>query len=197
MMVRFTGMLSSDAMPDVYFVVGNEIAGGTTTRGRHPVILIGTERAGSLAGIGSTVAHEFVHTQQHYAWIGSLTGGPAFLAPLKGTLLRASITEGSADFVAELLTGRLHRYPYGEAHAAELWADFRRDMHGKDYSRWLYNGWNRAALGNRPPDLGYFIGYSIAKAYYTKAADKRAALRDILNIRDFDQFLNASGYAGL
>lgn len=135
--------------------------------------------------------HEIGHTQQRYPWLGSFTGGPAILGPLKGTLLRASITEGAADYFAEKLTGENYSNAYGEQHAAELWEEFRRDMHGKDYSRWLYNGANRAALGGRPPDLGYFVGYSIVKAY---AADTTREFWDALEIRDFDRFLAMSGY---
>ena len=33
-----------------------------------------------------------------------------------------------------------------------------------NYSLWLYNGWNAKALGDRPPDLGYWMGYRITKS---------------------------------
>ncbi len=33
----------------------------------------------------------------------------------------------------------------------------------------------------RPNDLGYFIGYRIAEAYYNRTADKQHAIRDIIN----------------
>lgn len=48
-------------------------------------------------------------------------------------VLRQSIVEGSADFIAEVVTGHHHSYPYGEAHAAALWTAFQRDMHARDY----------------------------------------------------------------
>jgi hypothetical protein len=32
----------------------------------------------------------------------------------------------------------------------------------------------------RPSDLGHFIGYRIAQAYYDKATDKAKAIRDII-----------------
>jgi hypothetical protein len=84
-----------------------------------------------------------------------------------------------------------------QAHAAELWREFRADMHGADYSRWLYNGWNKKALGDKPPDLGYWMGYQISKAYYERASNKRQAIREILSIKDFDRFVAESGYAGV
>jgi hypothetical protein len=37
--------------------------------------------------------------------------------------------------------------------------------------------------------------YKIAKTYYDRAADKKQAIRDILEIKDYDAFLAKSGYA--
>jgi Predicted Zn-dependent protease (DUF2268) len=188
---RFRAIYPAGRQPGVYFVVGAGMALGTTTHTSDPVVLIGVERAGDPSRLASVVAHEFVHTQQDYPWIGILTGGPSFL---RGTLLRQSIMEGSANLIAELVTGVPSRNEYGEAHEAELWTEFSREMHGKDYSRWLWNGGN-PRRGELPADLGYWIGYRITKAYYDRAADKPRAIHDILTIRDFDRFLTASGYA--
>jgi uncharacterized protein YjaZ len=102
--------------------------------------------------------------------------------------------EGSANLIAELVTGAPNHNQYAEAHEAELWADFSREMHGKDYSRWLWNGGN-PKRGGRPADLGYWVGYRITKSYYDRAADKARAIHDILTIRDFDRFLTAGGYS--
>ncbi|MEP7002113.1 MAG: DUF2268 domain-containing putative Zn-dependent protease [bacterium] len=191
---RYLALDSVALLPSVYFVVGNGTSGGTTVGWRNPIVLIGVERTGNVERIAGTIAHEFVHTQQHYPYIGAMSGGPTFL---QGSLLRHSIKEGSANLVAEVLTGDRQGNAYGEAHAGELWQEFRRDMHGKDFSRWVYNGWNAKALGDRPADLGYWMGYQISKAYYDKASDKRQAVRDIMSIRDFDRFLAESGYAGV
>ena len=188
---RFRAIYPQGRQPGVYFVVGAGMAAGTTTHTSDPVVLIGVERAGDPSRLASVVAHEFVHTQQDYPWIGILTGGPSFL---RGTLLRQSIMEGSANLIAELVTGVPSRNEYAETHEAELWADFSREMHDKDYSRWLWNGGN-PKRGDRPADLGYWIGYRITKAYYDRAADKARAIHDILTIRDFDRFLTESAYA--
>jgi hypothetical protein len=188
---RFHAIYPQGRQPGVYFLVGAGMAAGTTTHTSDPVVLIGVERAGDPSRLASTVAHEFVHTQQDYPWIGIFTGGPSFL---RGTLLRQSIMEGSANLIAELVTGAPNHNEYAEAHEAELWADFSREMHGKDYSRWLWNGGN-PKRGDRPADLGYWVGYRITKSYYDRAADKARAINDILTIRDFDRFLTASGYA--
>jgi hypothetical protein len=193
---NFAALHPTGKAPSVYFIVGNGIAGGTITGGSDPLILIGMELNRSVAGISSIVAHELVHTQQRFPFIGAVTGGPSILKPLRGTVLRHSIKEGSANFIAELLTGEPHRNAYGEAHEAQLWEEFQREANTKDYSRWVYNGWNKKALGDRPADLGYWVGYRITKSYFDNASDKQQAIRDILSIRDFNHFLEVSKYSG-
>jgi hypothetical protein len=79
------------------------------------------------------------------------------------------------------------------AHEAEIWNEFRTVMLGADYSQWLYN--QGSATGARPGDLGYFVGFRIAEAYYGRATDKLAAVREILEVRDSQMFLQQSGYA--
>lgn len=179
--------------PSVYFVVGDGISAGSTTLGKHPIILVGTEMVKSIHSLDWIVAHELVHTQQDYPWLGSMNGGPEFL---RGSLLRHSITEGSADFIASLVTGRPDSNVWAEEREAELWEQFRHDADSHVYSQWLYNGWNRKALGERPPELGYWMGYRITQSYYHNAPDKTKAIADILSIRDFTAFLAASKYNG-
>lgn len=65
-------------------------------------------------------------------------------------------------------------------------------MDSANTSAWLYQG-DRAPPG-KPADLGYWMGYKISKAYYEKATDKRAAVKDILRYKDAKAFLEASGY---
>jgi len=194
--VKFAALSPGAKLPAVYFVVGDEMSGGTTTGGSNPIVLVGAELLGSLNGLPVLTVHEFVHTQQHYPLLKIFGAGPTFL---HGTLLAQTIKEGSADFLAELATGQVaavSRDAYGDAHEQQIWHDFERDMHGKDYSQWIYNGWNKKALGDRPTDLAYYVGYRITKAYYDGAADKKAAVREILSIHDFDEFLRESGYDG-
>ena len=104
--------------------------------------------------------------------------------------------EGSADFVGYLVTGgningRLRTYALPREPA--LWAEFKAAMHGTDISRWLYNQGTETA--DRPGDLGYFIGYRIAEAFYDRTSDKRLALRAIIEVSNSDLFLTQSGYA--
>lgn len=184
--------------PDVYFLVGVLNSGGTTS---DRALLIGAEMYGRtpqspteelddwlktvlspVESIPHIVAHELIHYQQKY---------PQAAEP---TLLAQSIQEGSADFLGEMISGRhinAHVHAYAVPRRAELWKEFKAKMHGKDLAGWLYS-----SSGDRPNDLGYWMGYEITKAYYDKAADKRKALKEILEIKDFDAFLAKSGYAG-
>ena len=185
--------------PDVYFMIGMLGTGGTAS-GR--ALLIGAEMYGRtpttpeetlndwlkqvlapVENVPIIVAHELIHFQQK--------------SPLQqrfGTLLGQSINEGSADFIAELISGgniNTHLFTYGDPREKQLWEEFKAEMSGKNTGKWLYNG---SSIKDRPADLGYYIGYKITESYYKQAADKRLAIKAILEIKDFQQFLKDSGY---
>lgn len=197
---RWAEIYPEAEFPEVYFVIGRRNSGGTTSRNR---ILIGTEMYGRtpdspeeempgwlgdvlapLDRLPTIVAHELIHTQQ----VGS--GDRRLLA--------SAIREGMADFFGEMISGgqineRVHAW--AAPREAELWADFQKVMNGTDNAGWLYS----ARAEGEPNDLGYWIGYRISKAYYNRAPDKTATLREMLTLRtpeDFDAFLAASGYDG-
>ncbi len=165
--------------PDVYFVVGRFNSGGTVSaRG----LLIGAEMQSDAGSFPAIVAHELIHFQQ------------ARVDTSLRTLLAMSIQEGSADFIAELISGRHineRAHAYALPREPELWAEFQLVMHERQAAGWLYGGQPEG----RPADLGYFFGYRIAQAYYALADDKAVALREILTTTDFPGLLTASGYA--
>ena len=189
----------------VTFLVGRFSTAGTI---RESGMLIGTEfyavedttpldelgafqRANvhHLDSIPMVVGHEHTHILQSAA-------GKLWRKSNK-TLLDQALLEGSADFVGELVSGshiNAHVYEYGFAHEAELWTEFSSAMNSTNVSQWLYN--QGSATGARPGDLGYFIGYRIAQAYYNSKTDKTAALREIIEVADAAAFLAASGYHG-
>lgn len=190
------GALAPDAqLPSLYFVVGTGISAGNKTYGADPKILMGAEFIRSVDGLPMTIAHEVAHAAQRYPTWKLIGSGPSWM---KGTVLAQSIKEGSANFIAEVVVGRMlppQSHAWADAHEGDLWREFQRDMNGTDYGRWIYNGGNRKALGDRPPDLGYYMGYRISRAYYHRTADKGQAIRDILKIDDFERFVRESGYA--
>lgn len=193
-MRNLKGIYPVAEFPDVYFVVGTLNSGGTTSR--HG-LLIGAEmyavnqnspmnsfdqwhltvmkRVGSVPHI---VAHELIHYQQTYDG--------------EKNLLWACLKEGSADLIAELISGshiNNHVHDFANPREKELWAEFQTKMNGKDRNGWLYT-----STEGRPNDLGYWMGYKITKAYYDKATDKKQAVHDILNIKNAEEFLSKSGY---
>jgi hypothetical protein len=183
---RYAEALPGAALPDLYVVVGRGWWGGTVRGGR---IYVGLEVVEAEA-VPCLMAHELAHAQQRTRRIGMLTGGPAFL---RGTLLAHSLKEGIADLIAEEVAGcapPAERTAWALEHEAELWAEFREAMHGKEYQPWIYG----AAAEGRPADLGYFFGYRIARAWYERSPDREAALREMLRMRDPERFLRESGY---
>jgi hypothetical protein len=183
----------------VYFVVGQLSTGGTTGPAG---LLIGAEMYGRTADsllakplgdwhravlrpvddLAAIVFHELVHYQQRQ--IGN-------------SLLARSLREGIADFVGELISGQnINRaaVDYLAAHRDTLRAEFVANMRANDVSRWLYQG---DASKDRPADLGYAVGYEIAKAYYARANDKSKAVREILQLDGEEEalrFFEQSGW---
>ncbi len=169
----------SAVFPPTYFVIGRFNSGGTSSSNG---LIIGVEMQQSAEDIPYIVAHELIHFNQKRP-----SGKP--------TLLEQSIIEGSADFIGELISGKHINEAanaYGDANEDELCAEFVNLMFDKVYHGWLYGSSGKKE--GRPNDLGYWVGYKICKAYYDKAANKEAAVSDILNIEDFRLFLDESGY---
>jgi hypothetical protein len=163
--------------PDVYFVIGRFNSGGTSSK--HG-LLIGAEMYRDPAALPAIVSHELIHFQQRYD---------------TRKLLEHSFMEGSADFVGELISGSqinnaAHRY--GMEREAELWKEFSTRFDDTNYFPWMYG----RPTDGKPNDLGYFIGYRIAQAYYNKATDKKQALREIITARggNVRELLAMSGY---
>ena len=192
--------------PPVTLLIGRFSTGGTTsTNGMligsefyskaadTPLAELGTFQRTNVKSADSLpiiVSHEHAHILQARA--------SGIFAHSNKNLLEQSLMEGGADFIGERSSGgniNAWLWPIALPMESSLWADFKSQMHGTDVSRWLYNQGTSTATPTRPGDLGYFIGYRIAEAYYMKQADKIAALRDIIEIKDADAFLAASGYA--
>jgi hypothetical protein len=102
--------------------------------------------------------------------------------------------EGAAEFTGELISGGVTYARFKDwtkGRETEIETAFARDADSKDLSKWLYNGKGTEEwLG----DLGYWVGYRIVKSYYLRSADKRQALRDILEITDPNAFFAKSGW---
>lgn len=196
---RLDAIYPDASFPDVFFVVGRLRTGGTlSSRG----LLIGVElfvrdsvtpttelspwqqvNTRSFDALPHIVAHEAVHAQQRLRTL------------MRRSRLARALVEGGADFVASLASGQTlspATHAYGIRHETEVWRDFEDGMEGDDLTGWFY-GVPSDPL--RPSDLGYFVGYRIAQAYYDRIPDKRVALREIVRLRDPAALLRESGYA--
>lgn len=128
------------------------------------------------------LVHEYVHAQQN----------PVLTEKETPTVLETALLEGGAEFVTSLLIGRpayLYFDPLVSGRESEIEAAFAAEKDSVDLSNWFYN-----SSAEKPADLGYWVGARIAKAYYDRASDKEAALRDILTVSDASAFLAASGW---
>jgi hypothetical protein len=131
------------------------------------------------------VVHEYAHVQQAIA-------APALYDDAKPTVLELSVIEGAAEFVDELTSGSVcdtNLKAITKGREKEIETAFVADEDKTDLSAWLYNG-----TLTKPGDLGYWVGYRIAKAYYQHAPNKRQALREILEMTDPKAFLAKSGW---
>lgn len=190
-MSRMRELYPAAVFPPVYFLVGPYRAGGALAR-EGVFIAVETYALPAAAGdagfreLSHLVAHELVHYQQA-AW-------NVELYQQSTSLLARAIKEGVADFIAELVSGRhinaaAHRY--GEQHERALWDRFRRDMHETETGEWFFATPADPAM---PQDLGYFIGYRIARSRFRQEADPAAGIAALIRIADYDAFLEESDY---
>ncbi|THD70235.1 DUF2268 domain-containing putative Zn-dependent protease [Phenylobacterium sp.] len=129
------------------------------------------------------IAHEYAHVQQ----------SPALADDEHPTVLELSLIEGGAEFVAELTSGSVGYSQFKastKGHEMEIERAFVADEDKTDLVNWF----NNSTL-EKPGDLGYWVGYRIARSYYQHAADKRRALREILRVTDPKAFLAKSGWS--
>ncbi len=179
--------------PPIYFVVGKLNSAGTVC---SYGLILGIDQAcmsptadtselntwekhniSSFANLKHTVAHELIHYEQND--MASDT-----------TLLAASIKEGMADFLGELISGkttneRLKAFARGKER--QIWTDFKKEMYLDRASNWIANSDQETA--EKPADLGYWVGYMICKSYYENSSDKAKAIYDMLHIKNYKTFL--------
>ena len=99
------------------------------------------------------IAHEYAHVQQ----VRELVDDE------HPTVLERSLTEGAAEFVAALTSGKTgyaHFDALTKGREREIETAFVADVDQTELSRWVDN--STMEKGN---DLGYWVGYRICKAY--------------------------------
>jgi hypothetical protein len=182
--------------PDVYFMIGAFTSGGTATDlgllvavnqtssdSKVPLDELNSKKRTRLNNIDvmpAMVGHELIHFQQD---------------GMKGdtTTLCYAITEGMADFIGELITGKTINsalYAWAKGKEKQIWRKFSDDMYYNRYENWIGNSQQSSA--DNLPDQGYWIGYQICKSYYDQSPDKKQAINEMLHIQDYKDFLAKS-----
>lgn len=183
--------LDPDAtFPPVTILIGANNSGGTTGKSG---VLVGLEvvcRSNWLQPdltdrLFYLICHEYGHVEQ----AADLNDDSA-----PTTVLKQSLIEGSAEFVAYLISGGIsdaHLQKWTKGRERQIDESFLADAGSSDLSQWLYNG---VGTPEHPGDLGYWVGYRIAKAYYMRAPNKRAALKALLELKNPKAILVESGW---
>jgi hypothetical protein len=188
---RLKHLIPYTVYPPTYFVIGANLgASAASEQGQ----LISVERPYETERKVTVLVHELVHIQQALAQgidqYQSLYGdGP------ERNLLALSIREGTADFITYLAVGRhAHEaaYDYIVGHEEEIWKRFQGEMHNREPGEWM---WTDPSNPEEPRDLGYAMGVLIVRSYYRHAPDKELAVREILSVTDYEDFLERSRYA--
>lgn len=184
---RLKALYPAATSPRVTVVIGATNSGGTTSA--ETGIILGLEvncEDRSKSGLPldqrlkNMLSHELIHTQQR-GFVGD-------------TVLSASLNEGVAEFLSELTSGQIlnvHLPVWTKGKEAALKARFKADVDNVDLTQWLYNG---MGTPDQPGDLGYWMGYLIAKSFYEKASDKPAAIARLLEETDAKALLRDSGW---
>lgn len=128
------------------------------------------------------IAHEYAHIQQVAAHADEE----------QHTVLQRSLLEGIAELIAELTSGNTaytHFDTLTKGREREIETRFAADQDQTDLSQWLDN-----STLDQPADLGYWVGYRIARAYYQRSPDKARAVRELLEMSDAKAVLAGSGW---
>lgn len=202
--LAYAGLLPERPLPAIHVVFGALNSGGTASNeaqviGLEVACKPGTAPDAFRTAMRGYFAHETVHT-----WQGDST--PEAKAD---PLLNQALREGVADYLASLATGEipeLGRDAWARPQEGALWQQFQRDRQDlradpaamrKPYSDARFRRWF-ANCGSAPEgwpcEAGYWIGMRIAEAYVAHAADKHAAIRELVELKDPAAILKASGY---
>lgn len=182
---KLAALYPSAKFPPVTVLIGRNNSGGTSGPAG---VLIGLEVICATVNPEETLEDRFVHLIAHEYGHAQQTESS------DPDLLTASLTEGVAELIAELTSGRIanhHLIAWTKGREVELGQVFLRQAESKDLSNWLYNG---LGTPEKPGDLGYWVGWRIARSYYDRAADKPAALAELIALQNPAEILAESGW---
>ena len=189
--VRLSNFIPNAVFLPTYYLV--EIQRGIGSGSVEGTLVSIDNWQGSAEDKSTMLVHEQVHIQQVLA-----VGYQKYLAlygPEKN-LLGLCVREGTAEFLAHLVTGSITQskaLDYTIKNEKQLWKLFKNDKNGSETGDWM---WKKPENPNQPPHVGYAMGFLIARSYYENTENKTKAVRDILATTDFETFLKQSKYQG-
>lgn len=153
-------------------------------------------KAGSfdIRRMDELIVHELVHLSQ-------FKGNDEFLKTFKGTIQYIPLLgEGGAAFIADLVfdfkatigpgTFNAIQYKYCEENKERLWQDYKNLTDMSKISDYFYKNTNLYPVRS----VGYYLGYQICKQYYEKAINKRKAIKEIIEVTDYDKLVTESEF---
>lgn len=182
--------------PPTYFVIGARGPGGANGfRGVYiSADTYGARDDGSPERPGfyrtSMVPHLVTHELVHF---NQAIRSPRAYAGDQTNLARA-IREGTADFMAQLVSGK-HINPrahaFGSRYEAQLWARFERDLLSTDPGEWFFVP---PADSVTPQDMGYYLGFRIVQSWYERHRSDPDVISRLMGTDDYGKFFRESGY---
>ncbi len=176
-------------IPPTYFLI--ESGRGIGSGSKEGQLISVEIWARPFDGKETMIVHELVHFQQAMA-VG-FEKYVALYGPEK-SLLGLCIREGTAEFLADLVTGEITQtraLKYTVQNERRLWEQFVKEMNGAETGDWM---WGQPRDPEQPKHLGYALGYRIVAAYYKASEVKARAVDEILGVTDYAAFLERSGY---
>lgn len=167
-----------------------------TTEFIHSTGLMDYMKAASfdISRIDELIVHELVHLSQ-------FKGDNEFIKTFKGTIQYIPLLgEGGAAFIADLVfdfratigpgTFNTKQFEYCQQNEGKLWQDYKNLTDRSKIGDYFYKSTNLYPVRS----VGYYLGYQVCKKYYEKAADKRKAIKEIIEVTDYDKFVIDSGF---
>ncbi|MCK8479776.1 hypothetical protein [Psychroserpens algicola] len=195
---KINSIITNATFPNCYFVIGCHTSFGTVSLNgsligleniideNTPLETLPNQRLDVVAPadfLPFVLIHELIHTYQNTS---------------HETLLGATIVEGSADFITELVVGEPNPIPkyriYGEANEKRIFKEFIDNLENTNHTNWIADSDNNKKEQGWPDNLSYFIGYKISKGFYENSKDKKKAIQELLDIKNPMDILKKSKY---
>ncbi len=175
---------------DSLVLIGSEFALGDTGMDTKEFVgdkdhIVTYHQIDPLKHLQSLTIHEYVHSQQNQPVYNLLS---QCLYEGVGELIGTELAEEPSPWTA---------FEYGPKNEKFVQETFEKQLFdNRNMGDWLWNDTNNP-FGTR--DMGYYVGYRIARLHFDKATDKKQAIKELIELdyEDEDaveQLVNGTGY---